>query len=419
MSRPTTSTGQELVTLASDDSTHAIGKDGAAVPGAGFIASAKDESGNARPMEVDNNGVLKTRADVVVDVVGVGNIFGYDNHSFGFVTLAGTPEAGNTVTVDVGAIQKVYTVQGGDTLLDIAAGLAALFNADTTFDDDWLASNFDCCFFVRSLRQGQLLDGTALTATTAQGTGSGNLLTATPNDTTLERLFKRILVEVDQQDWRVGRIGVFGEVGTRTRADNPIFLSIRKTLASQSETVFFDKEVTDLTPNPKIDVAFITDVLVGDDQAAELFVYRGLERDRVENYVGDGSTLEFDLDHSCLHDASYVAVTVDGVAQTIGDDFSIEDNAAGDGSKLVFDTPSPGAPPNGDAIVVTYDALERVVDAFVQASASQQVQFGAPIKLEKSEGHFLIASVANKTASAAKVAVNANGFFELERGAIQ
>lgn len=365
------------------------------------------------PVNVDN-GALEANVNMTLDIVGVGNIFGFDNNPFGFVAIAGNPEAGNTVTVNVGSFQKVYTVEAGDTLPDIAAGLAALFNADASFDDDWLAGSHNCALFIRSLEQGRRLDGISFSASTAQGSGSGLDLTATANDTTLQRLFKQILVEVDDQDWRVGRIGVFGEVGTRTRADNPIFLSVRRVLATKAETVFFDKNVADLTTNPKIDVAFITDILVGNDQAAELLVYRGSERDAVENFTGDGSTKVFNLPTNAVRSANHVTVTVDGSPQTLGADFDVIDSSDGSLHSIEFSS----APGNGEAIVVTYDAVDRVVDAFVQASSSQQVQFGAPIKLEKGEGHFLIASVTNKAANAAACSVNANGFFELERGAI-
>jgi len=380
-------------------------------PDGNLGVTLRSEDGS--PVNVDN-GALETNVNLTLDVVGVGNIFGFDNNPFGFVAIAGNPEAGNTVTVNVGSFQKVYTVEAGDTVFDIAAGLAALFNADEDFDDNWIAGSHNCALFIRAIEQGLKLEGISFSASTAQGSGSGLDLTATVNDATLQRLFKRILVEVDDQDWRVGRIGVFGEVGTRTRADNPIFLSVRRVLATNAEMVFFDKEVAGLTTNPKIDVAFITDLLIGNDQASELLVYRGIARDAVENFVGDGVTKIFELSANAVAAASHVAVTVDGVPKTIVADYTVDDSADGLRQAINLKT----APGSGVAIVVTYDKLDRVVDAFVQASSSQQVQFGAPIKLEKSKGHFLIASVKNKASNAAACAVNANGFFELERGAV-
>jgi len=374
---------------------------------------------DGNPLATGPGGELQTMINLIADISGVGNIFGFDNNPSGWVIYSGTPAEGNTVTVTVGTVQKVYTVQAGDTLYDIASEVATLFEADSTFKADYLARAYQNLTFVRSLEQGDEHANDALTVLVEQGTAAGLDMSAVTSDTdppsTLQKMFKRILVEVDEEDWRVGRIGVFGEVGTRTRADNPIFLSVRKTLATGAETLFFDRDVTDLATDPNIDLAFITDVLVADDVGGELRLYKGLERDRVENFTGDGATEQYELAHNCVEIASYVSVTVGGVPKSLGPDYTIEDGDSPDKHILEFKA----APANGAAIVVTYDAMLRVLIAFVQASASQAMQFGAPIKLERDAGHFLVATVSNKSANAAVVGVNANGFYELKRGIIQ
>lgn len=338
---------------------------------------------------------------------------GFDNHPSAWVFYTGIPLTGNDVTVTVNGKLKLYTVQAGDTLDDIAREIVDLFVADSGFTADFLSRKFQNISFFRSKTQGDKESGTPITATVVQGGGTGLTMAVETNAPTLQRMFKAARIEADREDLRVGSLSVTGEMGVRNRAKNPIFVSVRKNVAALNETLFFDQDVTGLDPDPNIDIAYIQHVLVADDVAAEVRIYKGLFRNRVENKTGDGSTIEFGLDYKAVEVASHISVEVDAVPQTILTDYTVIDDPNDDSkSKILFDSPVPGAPANDADIEITYDATERVLVAFVQSSSSEPFTFGSPIKLEKDKGHFLVATVINKSANASVVAVNANGFFE-------
>jgi hypothetical protein len=196
-------------------------------------------------------------------------------------------------------------------------------------------------------------------------------------------------------------ISVFGEVGTRTKAENPINISVRKVLATKNLTVFYDGTV----PTGKI--WYILSAEVADDLAAEFVVWEGIQRARDEFKSGDGSTKTFNTNYAIIDNPSYVTVKVGGVTKTYGSDYTIGINDDGTIGSVIFAI----APPAGtNNIEIIYDAVIRRSASFVQANSSFSHKFEAPLKL--TEGKFIIGSVSNKSANAGTVVMNISGFYE-------
>ncbi|MHA1827058.1 MAG: hypothetical protein ACTSX6_00270 [Candidatus Heimdallarchaeaceae archaeon] len=196
-----------------------------------------------------------------------------------------------------------------------------------------------------------------------------------------------------------GWLSIWGEVGSITKAKNPINISIRKVLATKDLTVFYDATV----PTDKI--WYIAAIDVADDLGAEFNVWEGVERNRVEYFSGDGVTKDFNTDHAIINDSNYITVKVGGVEQVFGTDYTVSVSDNGETGTVSFAS----APPSGtDNIEVTYDAVIRRSASFVQASSSYTHKFEAPLRL--TEGKFIIASVSNKSANAGVVCLNISGF---------
>jgi hypothetical protein len=197
-------------------------------------------------------------------------------------------------------------------------------------------------------------------------------------------------------------IGVFGEVGTRTKAENPINISVKKVLATKNLTVFYDGTV------PSGKVWYILSAEVADDLAAEFDIWEGIQRERVEYKSGDGSTKTFYTNYAIIDNPSYITVKVGGITRTYGSDYTVGISDDGTIGSVTFST----APPAGtNNIEITYDAVIRRSASFVQASSSFNHEFEAPLKL--TEGKFIIASVSNKSANAGVVCMNLSGFYEI------
>lgn len=196
-------------------------------------------------------------------------------------------------------------------------------------------------------------------------------------------------------------IGVFGEVGTRTKAENPINESIRKILATRNLIVFYDTDV------PAGKIWYILAADVADDLASEFNIWQGYQRDRVELFSGNGTNKNFSTTYSILDNPSYVLVKVGGVTKTWDSDYIITVSDDGKTATIVFGI----APASGtNNVEVTYDAVQRKCAAFIQTSSSYTHVFQAPLKLTAAQ--FIVASVSNKSANAATVCVNLSGFFE-------
>ena len=201
-------------------------------------------------------------------------------------------------------------------------------------------------------------------------------------------------------------IGVFGEVGTRTKADNPINICIRKTLATQGIIVFLDETVT------LNEVWYILKVGVADDIAAEFNVWSGSERDKVELFNGDGSTKTFILTKGAISNADYVKakkyISGSWINQVLNSDFWVEDHLTNYNiNNITFKT----APATGtNNVRITYDACIQKQGWFVQASSSFQADIDAPLKLI--QNNYVIVGVRNKSANTGVVIANLSGFKE-------
>jgi len=206
-------------------------------------------------------------------------------------------------------------------------------------------------------------------------------------------------------------IGVFGEVGSRTKADNPINICKRKVIATSGVTIFVDETV------PTDKVWYLLTCGIADSIAAEFNLWKGLERDKVELFDGTGGAVTCSLTHGAIDNSSYTKVEVyeegEWVEYTAGHDFEIEDNPNDYLKSQIRWTKSQSYPDTGtDNIRVTYDASERKQGWFVRSRDSFQGKIDAPLKL--TEGQFVIVTVKNKSNKASTVIANLTGFFEDE-----
>lgn len=199
-------------------------------------------------------------------------------------------------------------------------------------------------------------------------------------------------------------IGVFGEVGTRTKADNPIQICVRKELATQGTTVFVDKTVE------AGKVWFILKAGVADDVAAEFNVWHGINRDEPDQWTADGTLFTQVLDYMGIDNNDYFILTVNSVPATLGTDYVIEDCPTDETKSQVRWIKSVSKPDNGDTIDIVYDAVQRVQGWFVRASSSFQGDLDAPLKLVEDE--FVIMTVKNKSSNTSVVISNLGGFKE-------
>jgi len=177
---------------------------------------------------------------------------------------------------------------------------------------------------------------------------------------------------------------------------------VKKTIASTNEIVFSDRSVT---INQKW---FITNIAVADSRSAEFTVYKGIERDVVKTFNGDGNKKEFTLAYNGIEQSDYITVTVDENPKICGTDYVLQQNQDDETKTDIVFIDVPGIGVNN--ISITYDAVKVCLGLFVQADSSESFEFGAPIKLDY--GQFFICSVKNKAANAAVVILNVNGFFE-------
>jgi len=360
-------------------------------------------SGNY-PADVDSQNRLKVKTTIAVgEVTGVGENYGWDNFPSGWVELGGTIVAGDWVKITINGYDSQYTIQSGDTWKDIVDGLVAVINNNSDVNSSVDAYPiYNRIVYIRGEYVGdEFLDVTLTASVSGSITATVDSHTI-DNNNKLDHRWKEILIEEDVNDRRRGWLSITGEVGSRTKAENPIHLCIRKSLATKNEVIFTDTTV------PSERKWYITNVAVADDLGAEFRIYHGIERDRIEYFSGDGNENTFTLDYNAIALNDYIVVKVNGETKTLGDDYNVEQNAE-DSTKsdIVFDN----APPTGsDNIEITYDAVHLNLGLFVQSSSSQTFEFGAPIKLEP--GEFIIASVVNKSANAGIVILNLNGFYE-------
>lgn len=350
------------------------------------------------PDIVEESGLRKLSVKATVAAVSEGEIWGWDKYPTGWVILGGTITTDDWVKITIDGYDSQYTIQAGDTWEDVVQGLVNAINNNNDVNEKVDAFSQYKLVFVRAETASDTYEGLTLSTSVS----SGATITATRSYETIRKLWKHILVEEDNDDKRYGRIGVFGEVGSRTKAENPIHIAVRKELATKDEIVFADKTI----PSEKI--WYITNGAVADELAAELRIYHGFERDKVEYFSGDGVEDTFALEKNAICNSDYIEVKVNDVVQELGSDYDLNQNSSDETkTDIVFSSPPSSGTNN---IQVTYDSTQFKLGLFVQASASQIFTFGAPIKLVA--GEFIVASVVNKSANSGVVIFNVNGFYE-------
>ena len=201
-----------------------------------------------------------------------------------------------------------------------------------------------------------------------------------------------------------GRLLISGEVGSVTRAENPIFFNVTKSLATTSEILFVDKDV------PSAQTWYITSASMGNEQKSRMRIYQGLERDKVETFSGDAVETDFTLANQAIPLNDYIAVTVGGTPQTLGTDYDVIDDPDDDSKSIISFSSAPAS--GTDNISVTYDAVNRVSVIYVQTDTSFQETWESPLKLVGSDSEFIVATIQNEAANAADSTLNLNGFYE-------
>ena len=361
-----------------------------------FETNYKDSANKqVGPDVITEDGTNYLRTKTTVGSTVTGEIYGWDIYPSGWVELGGSITSGDIVTITIDGYDSSYTVQTSDEWSDIVDGLVTNINDNTNVNTKVKAFSQHKLVFIRAQERGDKYDGLILSASVS----TDATVTADANHTELAFYWKEILVEEDDDDKRYGRIGVFGEVGSRTKAENPIHITVKKNIATTSEVVFADKDV------PSNTIWYITNIAVADGRAAEFLVYHGLERNRNETFTGDGSTTTFTLDYNAVGNEDYIDVVTDGSAASFGGDYELKQNDDDEKKTDIIFSSAPST-----SVDVTYDTTKLSLGLFVVENTSQDFEFGAPIKLD--EGEFLIASVKNKASNAATALLNINGFTE-------
>lgn len=217
-------------------------------------------------------------------------------------------------------------------------------------------------------------------------------------------------VKINAEEYPVGSgehwIGVFGEVGTRTKADNPINICIRKSLATAGVVIFLDETV------PANELWYLLKVGVADDIAAEFNLWTGSERGKVELFNGDGVNKSFSLVKGAIANASYVKVEIytggQWVDQPLNSEFWVDDHPTDYNRSNIRLKSAPAV--GTENIKVTYDSVTQKQGWFVQASMSFQADIDAPLKL--ATGDYVIVGVRNKSSNTGIVLANISGFKE-------
>ena len=355
--------------------------------------------------------MLATDASVSVSV---GDLLGFDDFASSFFTITTAGSATDTVRVQI----PDRSVDVTSTLTSNEAGdvekTATLvrddLNNDSTFSTYFLAKSLWSVVFILAKEQGEIEDHDDANDLLITTTGTTVVTIDTGYDTIIRR-DKKVLGEADAEDPRFIRLGIYGEVGSRTKAENPINICVRKTLATAGMIVFVDETV------PSNEVWYILKSGVADSLSAEFNVWVGFERDKVELFDGDGTAGQiFELSYGAVpNGADYTKVEVDYgsgfVEKTMGTDYDVEDNPTDyTKSNIIWSNPASNPPVGTDNVKVTYDAVERKQGWFVEGSSSFQGDIDAPLKLIATE--FILVGVKNNSANASTVIANISGFKE-------
>lgn len=352
-----------------------------------------------------SGGKNRLAVDATVNVA-VEDFYGFDNNASTYFLITNAEDIGDTINIQIDSppivnVTAILTASEAGNIEATAILVKNNLNADSDFKTKFLAKVLHNKIYIISYDVGEKGEYPNTTPDDFRVITTGMTTVNIPFD--FNRIIRReklIIGEPDPKDNRFVRLGIFGDIGAITKANNPINLSIRKNLATKTLTIFVDQDI------PSSQIWYILGCAVADDLAAEFNLWEGIERNREENYVGDGTTAIFALDYAIMDNAGYIIVKIDAVVQTFGTDYDILVSEDGTTGTVIFNS----APANNSNIEVIYAAVIRRCAAFVQGDSSYTYKFEAPVKL--SEGQFFIGTVSNKSANAGIVCMNISGFFE-------
>ena len=219
-----------------------------------------------------------------------------------------------------------------------------------------------------------------------------------------ESIWKKILIKpyptpTSTQGW----LSIWGEVGSTTRAKNPLHWSTDKVSGGSLTIGLIDVNVT------SGQVWYVPYMVLATEGKTFYYAYQGITRNYVKNFVGDGSTKYFNLDDMAVNDNQeiYTSLKVGGVTKVNPENFEIEDvpNSNGIQSRIYIKS----APGNGVAIEVTYHRVIRKLAMYLPAAANQTVNFAAPIRLTDIQFFLLIGDFLGSAGQ--KMMATVNGFY--------
>lgn len=358
------------------------------------------------PAEVTaSSGKWRLATDAIVTVE---EIFGKDNFADTWFQITTPPVGSDTLTLtientgDPPYYQKVITFPSGlNTFGDEAADyIVGQLNADSNFVGEWWrAKRLNNIVFVISQKVAERGESTGLSpdAFTVETTGTLQVYKPAENGEIILRR-KTTFLTPDPRDNRLGVLGVRGEVSTLQRANNPIYANVKKDEAALTFKKIFEYDGIEGY------YAYFLQFALGTELGSEVEVYKGLERDRVETYSGDGTEFIY-LDHQAVQvPTGYItSVTLNGSPFTA---YTIIDNPD-DPAKSILEKNSGTFAPT-DTVVITYDAVERVMNLWAQKENSIVYPLPAPVRVAYEE--FLIATYKNHSANAGTITFNTNGY---------
>ena len=351
----------------------------------------------------DGKGILYTDSTVTIE-----ETLGFDNYGDQWIVLTSAGSAGNTIRFQIeggasGDVTITRTASETDIYL-LAAKIGVALNADPTFIVRWKAKIFNQVVFIVARVLGERGEAPDAGDVVVTKTGGITFNQDTDQDKIIRRP-KTALISPDRYDNRVGILGVQGEVSSVLKSDNPIHINVQKNLATTSETLFYDATV------PALKDWYISELIGASELDAKIIMYKGIQRARVVSWTGTTSN-DHTLAYECMPDpfqgsgtGLYWQVKVNTVITTT---FTIIDDPT-DHTKSILRYTGAG---NllGKTVEITYDAVDRVLVAFISKPGSAIVPLETPLKL--TTGQFLIVTEKNRSNSAGEAAVSLVGFYE-------
>ena len=348
----------------------------------------------------DGKGILYTDSTVTIE-----ETLGFDNYADQWIVLTSCGSAGNTIRFQIeqgtsGDVTITRTASETDIYL-LAAKIGVALNADPTFIVRWKAKIFNQVVFIVARVLGERGEAPDAGDVVVTKTGGITFNQDTDQDKIIRRP-KTALISPDRYDNRVGILGVQGEVSSVLKSDNPIHYNVQKNLATTAETLFIDATVPDLQD------WYISQLVGASELDSKIVMYKGIQRARVLNWTGTTSN-DKQLMYECMPDpfqGTYWVAKIDNVVNT---NWTIIDDPT-DHTKSILRFTGNNALINGKALKITYDAVDRVLVAFIQKPGSAIVPLETPLKLTPAQ--FVIVTEKNRSANAGEASVSLVGFYE-------